>query len=126
MNKREPQTDMLRALEIQGERELLEVAEARRWDGWEDFRFRLLSAAQVQTPPFEHLLALDVARGVLPLEHQRGAVRQLLGRMRGRGILADEVGMGKTIEAGISLLELTLRGLVRKTLILAPPSLLGQ
>jgi SNF2 family DNA or RNA helicase len=46
--------------------------------------------------------------------------------MRGRAILADEVGLGKTIEAGLILKEYAIRGLVRRALILAPASLTGQ
>ena len=48
------------------------------------------------------------------------------GRWRGRAILADEVGLGKTIEAGIVLAELRLRGLARNVLVLAPTGLVGQ
>jgi SNF2 family DNA or RNA helicase len=46
--------------------------------------------------------------------------------MGGRAILADEVGLGKTIEAGIILKELTVRGLARRVLILTPASLVIQ
>src|SRR5437763_16327159 len=46
--------------------------------------------------------------------------------MRGRAILADEVGLGKTIEAGLVLKEYAIRGLVRRALILTPASLTGQ
>ncbi len=46
--------------------------------------------------------------------------------MRGRALLADEVGLGKTIEAGLILKEYVLRGLVRRALVLAPVSLLTQ
>ena len=46
--------------------------------------------------------------------------------MGGRAILADEVGLGKTIEAGMILKEYLLRGLVRRALILAPASLCWQ
>ena len=46
--------------------------------------------------------------------------------MNGRALLADEVGLGKTIEAGIALKEYVLRGLIRRCLILAPVSLVTQ
>ena len=111
---------------IAGEAELLQAAVESAYDTAEDFHYRLLATSMLQAPAFERLLAADAARGVVPMEHQTNAVRQLLSRMRGRGIFADEVGMGKTIEAGLATLELILRGQVRRVLILAPPSLLGQ
>ena len=40
--------------------------------------------------------------------------------------LADEVGLGKTIEAGLILKEYLIRGLIRKVLILVPASLVLQ
>ena len=54
------------------------------------------------------------------------AAATALSRHRGRVLLCDEVGLGKTIEAGLVTLELILRGLVRRVLILAPPVLLDQ
>ncbi|MFN7976049.1 MAG: DEAD/DEAH box helicase [Acidobacteriota bacterium] len=59
-------------------------------------------------------------------EHQKSAVMKALSRMRGRAILADEVGLGKTIEAGVAMRELMARGLVRTVLVLTPSSLLAQ
>src|ERR1700678_626714 len=61
-----------------------------------------------------------------PFEHQLHAASVVLQRMSGRAILADEVGLGKTIEAGIVLSELRLRGLARRVLVLAPPGLVAQ
>ena len=46
--------------------------------------------------------------------------------MHGKAILADEVGLGKTIEAGLILKEYMIRGLVKKALILVPASLVIQ
>ena len=46
--------------------------------------------------------------------------------MNGKAILADEVGLGKTIEAGLILKEYMIRGLVKKVLILVPASLVTQ
>jgi len=45
---------------------------------------------------------------------------------RGRAILADEVGLGKTIEACLVLKEYLLRGLAKTVLILTPSSLVNQ
>ncbi|MZP28249.1 DEAD/DEAH box helicase family protein [Heliobacterium undosum] len=61
-----------------------------------------------------------------PLPHQIDAAWRALYPMGGRAILADEVGLGKTIEAGIFLKELQLRGQLNKTLILTPKNLTGQ
>lgn len=58
--------------------------------------------------------------------HQEKAVFAVLRNMRGRAILADEVGLGKTIEALVILMEYLLRGLVRRALILTPASLVSQ
>ncbi|MET3684290.1 SNF2 family DNA or RNA helicase [Alkalibacillus flavidus] len=60
------------------------------------------------------------------LPHQQDAVNQVIHDMHGRAILADEVGLGKTIEAGVILKELMVKGLVKRALILVPPSLLSQ
>ena len=43
-----------------------------------------------------------------------------------RFLLADEVGLGKTIEAGLILRELKLRGLVKRTLVVAPKGIVNQ
>ena len=58
--------------------------------------------------------------------HQRQAVQKALTVMGGRVLLADEVGLGKTVEAGAILKELWLRGLVRRALVLVPAALVAQ
>jgi SNF2 family DNA or RNA helicase len=78
------------------------------------------------SPGFEELLSLPFLQGVIPYEHQVAAVKMALNQMRGRAILADEVGLGKTIEAGIILAELHRRKLVRRVLVLVPPGLVAQ
>jgi SNF2 family DNA or RNA helicase len=75
---------------------------------------------------FAKLLALNHTRDVERLEHQIRACLRVLREMKGRALLADEVGLGKTIEAGLILKEYVLRGLVHRVLILAPASLLTQ
>ncbi len=58
--------------------------------------------------------------------HQERTARRVLAALRGRAILADEVGLGKTIEAGVVMSELLHRGLAGNVLILVPAALLGQ
>ncbi|HLV99531.1 MAG TPA: SNF2-related protein [Ktedonobacterales bacterium] len=71
------------------------------------------------------LIALD-ALHIDTYAHQHNAVLTMLRDMRGNGIFADEVGLGKTIEAGMVLKELLVRGLVRKILILVRPGTTDQ
>src|SRR5207302_4194109 len=75
---------------------------------------------------FDRLLAWPSLRGVVRYRHQERTCLRVLREMRGRAILADEVGLGKTIEAGLLLKEYAIRGLVRRVLILTPGSLTGQ
>lgn len=57
------------------------------------------------------------------LPHQKKTVRKVIDELNGKAILADEVGLGKTIEAGMILKEYIEKGLVKKSLILVPASL---
>ena len=75
---------------------------------------------------FDRLLSWPSLRGVTRYEHQERTALRVLREMRGRALLADEVGLGKTIEAGIILKEYAIRGLARKILILTPPALRTQ
>src|SRR5438309_9985375 len=52
---------------------------------------------------FDHLLAWPVLRGVARYDHQERTALRVLRDLRGRAILADEVGIGKTIEARLVL-----------------------
>jgi SNF2 family DNA or RNA helicase len=72
------------------------------------------------------LQAFDLVRDVIRYPHQEKAARRAIEEMRGRALLADEVGLGKTIEAGIILSEYVLRGLVRRALVLVPAALQRQ
>jgi SNF2 family DNA or RNA helicase len=75
---------------------------------------------------FEDLLCLPSLHGVDPYVYQQETVRRVLRHFKGRALLADEVGLGKTIEACLVLKEYWMRGLVRKALVLTPPSLVSQ
>lgn len=82
---------------------------------------RLASAEQ-----FEELLSFASLTDVEPHRYQIETVRRVLRSFRGRALLADEVGLGKTIEALIILREYQLRGMVRRALVLVPPALVRQ
>jgi len=60
------------------------------------------------------------------LPHQRNGALIILRDMNGTALLSDEVGLGKTITAGIVLKECIERGFVKNALILTPPSLVDQ
>jgi len=89
--------------------------------------FDLRSAAERLSSQdgFERLVCLETL-GVQLFPHQERAVLRVLREMRGRAVLADEVGLGKTIEAGVILKEYLLRSLVHRVLILTPASLVTQ
>ncbi len=75
---------------------------------------------------FDDLLCLRELHGVDHYWYQIETVRKALKQFRGRVLLADEVGLGKTIEAGMLLKEYLMRGMVERVLILTPASLVGQ
>ena len=101
------------------------VAEAAEPDGrWWTLRERFAHLGLAQG--FDELLCLPHLTGVEPLWHQIETVRKVLKQFRGRVLLADEVGLGKTIEAGMVLKEYALRGMAEQVLVLTPASLVGQ
>ncbi len=94
--------------------------------GLRDFELAQEAARLATQAGFDKLIALPLVREMEPLEHQIRTVKTVLRRFRGRALLCDEVGLGKTIEAGLILSELMIRGLVRSVLVLVPPSLIEQ
>ncbi len=91
-----------------------------------DATLALMATALADAESFDRLLSLERAAGLLRLSHQEETARKVLTVFLGRALLADEVGLGKTIEAGLVLSEYLLRGRVRRALVLAPPTLVGQ
>jgi SNF2 family DNA or RNA helicase len=96
------------------------------WANWDRFQLAIEAAKISAVPEFDTLLCLDQLQGIEPLPHQIDVTKRVIQEMRGRAILADEVGLGKTIEAGLILKEYLIRGLVQKVLILVPSSLVLQ
>lgn len=66
------------------------------------------------------------AKSVKLLEHQVDAAHRALFEMDGRALLADEVGLGKTIEVGMILREMHYRDIQGSVLILTPAQLAKQ
>ncbi|MCM3669611.1 DEAD/DEAH box helicase [Mesobacillus maritimus] len=96
------------------------------WGSWELYKLAIEVEKQTIIPEFEGLQAPKHLAQLTPLPHQLEVAKQVVENMNGKAILADEVGLGKTIEAGLILKEYMIRGLVKKALILVPASLVSQ
>jgi len=68
----------------------------------------------------------SLASGIIPLPHQLHVLNRTMESNNIRYILADEVGLGKTIEAGMIIKELKSRGLVSRVLVVCPTGLVTQ
>jgi superfamily II DNA or RNA helicase len=91
---------------------------------WHELRERFAHLGLAQG--FDELLCLPHLRGIETFWYQVETVRKVLKQFRGRVLLADEVGLGKTVEAGMVLKEYLLRGIIDSVLVLVPASLVGQ
>ncbi len=96
------------------------------FSNWELFKLTYQSELTRMVPSFQGLHALDYLPHMQFLPHQIKTATTAIEQMNGRVILADEVGLGKTIEAGLILKEYMIRNLVKKVLILVPASLVNQ
>jgi len=86
----------------------------------------IAAAARVADALTQDVLLAPIESSVIPLPHQIRALSRAISSDRVRYLLADEVGLGKTIEAGLIMRELKLRGLVKRTLVIAPKGLVSQ
>jgi superfamily II DNA or RNA helicase len=89
------------------------------------YRLQLLGERLQLVSGFDELVCLDDL-GFTPFPYQIRAAQAVLRRFRGRGLLCDEVGLGKTIEAGLVVKEYIERQMVKRILILTPPGLVEQ
>jgi SNF2 family DNA or RNA helicase len=104
---------------------VLEAALANNFLGPERYRLQLAAEHLALIAGFDELICLEALR-FQPFDYQIRAAQTALRRFRGRGLLCDEVGLGKTIEAGLVLKEYLARRMVQRVLILTPPALLEQ
>ncbi|WP_100373458.1 DEAD/DEAH box helicase [Bacillus sp. FJAT-45037] len=96
------------------------------FSNWELVKLAYEAEQHQIIPDFEGLIAPNHLPQLKPFPHQIEVANTVIGQMNGKAILADEVGLGKTIEAGLILKEYMIRGLVKKALILVPASLVSQ
>jgi superfamily II DNA or RNA helicase len=89
-----------------------------------------VEAVRRKTPVPLHEPGLTVAQDMLldPMEYQRQAVQKALDptRLRPRLLIADAVGLGKTLEIGMTLAELQRRGRADRVLVVTPRHVLEQ
>ncbi len=100
------------------------AGQAESEGGWFALREQLGRLGLAQG--FDELLCLPYLKGIETFWYQTETVRKVLKQFRGRVLLADEVGLGKTVEAGMALKEYLLRGMAERVLVLVPASLVGQ
>ncbi len=86
---------------------------------------RRRAAERSRLPGFETLLALAEVNteSFHRFAHQQAVARKALRELGGAALLADETGLGKTIEAGLVIKELLMRGLAQTALVVVPASL---
>ncbi len=106
-------------LQLHFDREWLEEMMLRSerngpWDHWTLYQLAYQTEQTGLIHSFDELQCLKHIPQIVPMQHQIETAQKVLNEMRGRAILADEVGLGKTIEAGLILKEYILRGLVKK------------
>ncbi|MDD9220206.1 DEAD/DEAH box helicase [Enterobacter kobei] len=86
----------------------------------------LATAAKIANVQQEDTLLAPIESNVIPLPHQLKALTKAMSKKQVRYLFADEVGLGKTIEAGLVMRELKLRGLAKRILVCAPKGLVSQ
>ncbi len=75
---------------------------------------------------YNELLCLHGIKNIEKYWYQIETVKKVLKYFHGRVLLADEVGLGKTIEAGMLIKEYLTRKMIKNILILAPSPLVSQ
>ena len=86
----------------------------------------LAAAARVADALTQDVLLASIESSVIPLPQQIWALSRAISNERVRYLLADEVGLGKTIKAGLIMWELEFQALVKRTLVIAKKGLVTQ
>ena len=89
------------------------------------YNLRLLAEHALLVSGFDELICLGQLQ-FAPFDYQVRAAQTMLRRFRGRGMLCDEVGLGKTIEAGLVIKEYIGRNVVQRVMVVTPAALVEQ
>lgn len=90
-----------------------------------DITFKAI-AAKIKNEVYRQSMLAPLESNIIPLPHQILALEKVMSGQFLRFLIADEVGMGKTIETGLVLKELKLRGIVKRSMVIVPKSAMGQ
>ncbi|MDR0911968.1 MAG: DEAD/DEAH box helicase family protein [Methanobrevibacter sp.] len=104
---------------------VIEKSETRDYDDPLLFSLCLL-CEKIEALNYQSKLISANNFNILPLPHQILTVNHVLESFSPRYLIADEVGLGKTIEAALIFEELKLRKKVNRVLILSPSALTMQ
>ncbi|MDP3882280.1 MAG: SNF2-related protein [Nanoarchaeota archaeon] len=113
---------------FQDEDAIFEKIDKKEFESKEILKLRVDAEEVSQDNEIREILSYESIKKNLDydLPHQRNGALKILRDLNGTALLADEVGLGKTITAGIILRECIERGFIKNALILAPPSLVDQ
>lgn len=118
----------VRAIEItleEGAQAVLTAVSHKKFHSYTAHQLQLMAHRLLLVTGFDELICLSEL-DFIPFPYQIKAAQAALRRFRGRGMLCDEVGLGKTIEAGLVIKEYLLRQMAERILIVAPPGLVEQ
>jgi len=104
----------------------LEALKASKYDPINFYEARLDLFKLSVMADYDQLVCLPNLNTIDKYWYQIETARKVLRQLGGRALLADEVGLGKTIEAGLICAEYLARGMVQSLLVLTPASLVSQ
>jgi len=104
---------------------IFKTIHAGKFASREMYRLRLWAEYAQLVSGFDELICLDQL-SFTPFDYQTRAAQIMLRRFRGRGMFCDEVGLGKTIEAGLVIKEYLARNIVQRLMVVTPASLVEQ
>ncbi|MBD2616311.1 DEAD/DEAH box helicase family protein [Nostoc punctiforme FACHB-252] len=103
-----------------------EALKAGKYDPINFYEARLDLFSLSVMADYDQLICLPTLTAIDKYWYQIETARKVLRQLGGRALLADEVGLGKTIEAGLIIAEYLARGMVQSMLVLTPSSLVSQ